>query len=111
MKVALSCESTLLQKSLAIFLKPMLSPEDTCDFIISDKKVKSKKPILYLGKRKDASLDIPFSKAELLSTLEQFYQKHSSEDAVALERAVEKLNKKHKEKIERILKAFDDESL
>ena len=106
MKIALVCDSPLLKKSLQLYFKESMSDYDACDFVISDKKVKSNKPVLFIGKQKDASLKVPFSKEQLLSKAQQFYQNHASEDAQVLERELAKLNKKHKEKLERIIKEF-----
>ena len=36
MKIAIVCESELLQKSLEIYLKEYLSSLSDCDFVISD---------------------------------------------------------------------------
>lgn len=110
MKVALVCESPLLQKSLELYLKSSMSSYDACDFVISDKKTKLKKPVLLIGNRKDTELKVPFSKDDILSKAQQFYKRHSSEDALSLEKELAKLNKKHKEKIERIIKEFHERS-
>lgn len=113
MKVALVCESPLLKKSLELYLKEHVSSYEDCDFVISDRAVKSKKPILFIGKRQDATLKVPFSKEEVLSQAQQFYLRHLSEesdsDKVALEKVLAKLNKKHKEKIEKIIREFHAE--
>lgn len=109
MKVALVCDSPLLQKSLEIYLKECVSSYEACDFVISDRKVKSQKPVLFIGKREDATLKVPFSKEEVLSKTQQFYMRHlgeQEEEQEALERELAKLNKKHKEKIERIIREF-----
>ena len=113
MKVALVCESPLLKKSLELYLKENVSTYEVCDFVISDRAVKSKKPVLFIGKREDAVLKVPFSKAEVLSKAQQFYMRHLPEsadsDKVALDEVLAKLNKKHKEKIEKILREFHAE--
>jgi len=106
MKIALACESPLLKKSLQLYFKESVSSYEECDFVISDKQVKSKKPVLFIGKRKDAVLKVPFSKEQLLSKAQQFHLRHASEDALLLERELVKLNKKHKEKLERIIRGF-----
>jgi len=113
MKVALVCESPLLKKSLELYLKDSVCSYETCDFVISDKAVKSKKPILFIGKREDATLKVPFSKEEVLSKTQQFYLHHTeeapkevSDEEQVLEDILSKLNKKHKEKIEKIVREF-----
>lgn len=113
MKVALVCDSPLLQKSLELYLKEHVCSYEESDFVISDRAVKSKKPILFIGKRKGATLCVPFSKEEVLSKAQQFYLHHldkeSDSDKVVLERVLTKLNKKHKEKIEKIIREFHAE--
>jgi hypothetical protein len=115
MKVALVCDSPLLKKSLEIYLKESVSTYEACDFVISDKKVKSKKPILFIGNREDATLKVPFSKEEVLSKTQQFYQRHlkekyhDSDESALLEKELAKLHKKHKEKIARIIREFHGE--
>ncbi len=112
MKVALVCESPLLKKSLELYLKGYVSSYGACDFVISDRAVKSKKPVLFIGKVKDASLRVPFSKKEVLSKAQQFYLHHlheeSDDEQKALDQVLAQLNKKHKEKIEKIIREFHD---
>ena len=111
MKVALVCESPLLKKSLEIYLKECVSSYEACDFVITDRVVKSKKPVLFIGKQKDATMRVPFSKEEALSKTQQFYQRHLGDkeietDQEVLDKVLAKLNKKHKDKIEKILREF-----
>ncbi len=112
MKVALVCDSPLLKKSLQLYLKESVSSYEECDFVISDRVVKSKKPVLHIGKEKDATLQVPFSKEEVLSKTQLFYQKHLAENENEsiqereLAKILSKLNKKHKEKIERIIREY-----
>ncbi len=113
MKVALVCDSPLLKKSLELYLKEHICSYEESDFVISDRAVKSKKPVLFIGKRQDATLQVPFSKEEVLSKAQKFYLRHQYEerdsDQVALEKELAKLNKKHKEKIEKIIREFHAE--
>jgi len=113
MKVALVCESPLLKKSLELYLKESVSSYGECDFVISDKAVKSKKPVLFIGKRQDATLSVPFSKEEVLSKAQQFYLHHIEDvvdsDKKALDKVLAKLNKKHKEKIDKIIREYHAE--
>ncbi len=72
MKIALKCESILLQESLSIFLKPLIVSYKNCDFVISDVPHQSQKPVFLVGKN-SALLKTPFSKEQLLSSLREFY--------------------------------------
>ena len=110
MKVALVCESPLLKKSLELYLKENVSTYEACDFVISDMAVKSKKPVLYIGKRKDATISVPFSKNQILSKTQQFYNQNlvGESDKAVMDEIVAGLNKKHKEKIEKIIREFHE---
>lgn len=72
MKISLECECVLLQNSLRLFLKDCVAHRKDCDFVISDKKLESKKP-LFLISSNSAHLQIPFTKETLMNTLEEFY--------------------------------------
>lgn len=72
MKISFECDCILLQNSLRLFLKDYASHRKDCDFIISDRKIESKKHVFVIAKD-SAHLQIPFSKETLLSALEEFY--------------------------------------
>lgn len=72
MKIALACQSVLLEKSLEKFLKNYIYPYKQCDFVISDRKIEIDKPLFYLS-TEESDLNIPFSKSSLLLSLEKFY--------------------------------------
>ena len=110
MKVALVCDSLLLKKSLEIYLKEHISDYAGCDFVITDRAVKSKKPVLRIGRGAKAALKVPFSKEQVLSQTQRFYNHHlgdeNQDDQEMLDKALAQLNKKHKEKIEKIIREF-----
>lgn len=72
MKIALACQSILLEKALKIFLAPYLSTYKHCDFVISDKKIEIEKPLFFVSSE-NSHLDMPFSKSSLLLELENFF--------------------------------------
>lgn len=72
MKISFDCECILLQNSLELFLKDFLAHKKDCDFIISDRKIQSTKPVFIIAKD-SPYLKIPFSKEMLLNTIEEFY--------------------------------------
>lgn len=72
MKIAILCKSILLEKALHIFLKAYIVPFEKCDFLISDVKAKTKKPIFVINKK--GHIGIPFSKESLMSALEEFHK-------------------------------------
>lgn len=98
MKLLVDCECVILQRTLEIFLKDYTTPYDLAEFIISDRKIKSKKPIFLIGE-KSPYLDLPFSKEKLLSILEEYHfaiknygaQTKENNDLIALEERVIKL--------------------
>lgn len=69
MKIAVKCDSLLLEKSLNIFLEPYIVPKKQCDFIVSDYEFKSDKPLFLIG---SPNLPKPFSKVQLLNALQKF---------------------------------------
>lgn len=72
MKIALACQSILLEKSLEIFLKNHLYPYKQCDFVISDRHIEIDKPLFYISSE-DSDLNVPFSKSSLILVIEKFY--------------------------------------
>ena len=71
MKVAVKCESPLLQKSLELFLGRYLSPLKSCDIVISDQKLDIDKKSIYISSSEDADLVKPFSKSQLILAIEK----------------------------------------
>lgn len=72
MKIALACQSILLEKTLKIFLSSYLTSYNHCDFVISDRKIEIEKPLFYISNN-DSNLNLPFSKGTLIMALEKFY--------------------------------------
>ena len=72
MKIALACQSVLLEKSLEIFLKSYITPYKQCNFVISDRKIEIDKPLFYIA-TENSDLIIPFSKSALMIKVESFY--------------------------------------
>jgi hypothetical protein len=122
MKVAVECQSPLLQKSLEIFLSRYLSSPKKSDIIIRDEACLNDKRCFYIASSEDADLLKPFSKAQLILALEKKYNalyprttKQSSSlekteekelDFSVLEKRIEYLTKEYQENILRAVKAF-----
>ena len=73
MKIALVCQSLLLNKALNSFLGENIVPYKQCDFVISDKKIELDKPVFYISAH-EGNLLIPFSKSSLFIELDKFFQ-------------------------------------
>ena len=73
MKIALACQSLLLEKSLKLFLKNFIYPYKQCDFVISDRHIEIDKPLFYIASE-NSDLNIPFSKSSLLLQIEKFHE-------------------------------------
>lgn len=71
MKVAVKCESPLLQRSLEMFLDKNLSPMKSCDIVVSDQKLDVDQKTVYISNESDADLTKPFSKSQLFLILEK----------------------------------------
>lgn len=131
MRIGVSCESPLLQRSLELFLQGHLSSLKSCDCIVKDHESdanSTQKPVLRIGSDKEADIIKPFSKSQLFYALEQFYkaqhpQKTVHEHAVKaqsdhvlptyesmdfelLERRIDTLTQEYKQGIIRAIKAF-----
>ena len=124
MKVAVQCDSPLLQRSLELFLDGHLSSLRQCDILIRDKDIRDEAhPTFVIGVSEGADLIKPFSKAQLLHALNQKYdaQKHTPErvenevsvqhveEKVSfeiLERHIEKLTREYQANILKAVRAF-----
>jgi hypothetical protein len=65
---ALMCNSPLLTRALERFLAGKLTTVKECDLVIGDHAAQTAKPLLIIGEH----LPKPFSKSQLLETLERF---------------------------------------
>ena len=73
MKVFIRCESILLQRALELFLAEHLAAFKNADVVISDRRVKSAKKVVYIASHGGADLTKPFSRSQLMIILEEFY--------------------------------------
>jgi hypothetical protein len=115
MKVMIKCLSPLLQKTLEIYLQKYIYDIELADVLITDTKVLSEKVVFLVGTEEDADLKIPFTKEELYDALEHFYKTnprllHILHTKETLESMIEKLNKKHHEKITRLIKSYHEKA-
>ncbi len=79
MKIAIKCESLLLQKSLEMFLSNSLSSLKNAQVVLSDNKnYETDKEFLYISSDEDADIRKPFSSNTLLLALQK-YKTNSSE--------------------------------
>ncbi|WP_297577929.1 hypothetical protein [Helicobacter sp. UBA3407] len=75
MKIALICDSLLLDRSLEMYLKEYLTSYKLCDFVVATQLVESQKPVFLIGDFEEANLKIPFTREILLQELEAFDRK------------------------------------
>ncbi|WP_345993632.1 hypothetical protein [Sulfurimonas sp. HSL-1716] len=129
MKVAVKCESPLLQKSLELFLGKYLSPLKSCDVVISDQKLDIDKKSIYISDDENADLVKPFSRSQLILALEKLIKsdkeaknilslvedidqkeeagyKHGELDFRFLQERIEKLTKEYQENLIKTIRAF-----
>lgn len=120
MKIAVECKSPLLQKSLEVFLAKYLSSAKHCDIIVNDKKLSEDKKYFYIAADEKADLQKPFSKSQLILSLEQRYREMNPNrfslkqtpsddeplDFAILEDRIEYLTQEYKQNIIRAIKAF-----
>ncbi|MEA1892812.1 MAG: hypothetical protein U9N33_08880 [Campylobacterota bacterium] len=122
MKVAVECQSPLLQKSLELFLSSYQSSLKQCDIVVRDFKVKDDEKTFYISQDKDSDLVKPFSKSALVLALERRYETISSKnqkelsdinnekiDFSILEKRIEQLTREYQQNILKAVKVFYDE--
>lgn len=101
MKIAVECKDIILEKTLMLFLKDFLVLKKDCDFLVCDEKLDINKPQFLINKYSQ-HLSLPFSKDELLSSLQKFDE---SLKELALKLAEEK-KKILEDRIEKIADEF-----
>jgi len=124
MRVAVECQSPLLQKSLELFLAKYLSASKKCDIIIRDEVCLGDERCFYVGSDAEADLQKPFSKSQLILALEKkynelyskeeepeeldtkAYEEDDSMDFSILEKRIEFLTQEYQANILRAVKAF-----
>lgn len=123
MKVAIQCDSPLLQRSLELFLEGNLSSLRQCDILIRDKNIRDDQyPTFVVGTEESSDLIKPFSKAQLLHALNQMHESQkyapiatedeqpaSDEEGVSfeiLERHIDKLTREYQANILKAIRAF-----
>jgi Tfp pilus assembly PilM family ATPase len=118
MKIAVECNSILLQKALEKFLSKKLSSKKHCDIIIRDYKT-NEKNCLYISKDETADLKKPFSKSQLFLALQNKYkelnkdndttktkQNPNNQNFEILQKRIEMLTNEYQKNILEAIKAF-----
>ncbi len=82
MKIALSCRSILLEKSLRKFLEDHLVPEHEAELIVTDHPLRIEKPVLRIGNDSEADLGKPFSRSRLMIKIEEKLQADRTKEAL-----------------------------
>lgn len=125
MKVAIQCDSPLLQRSLELFLAGHLSSIRQCDVLIRDRDIRDERyPTFVIGTGESADLIKPFSKAQLLHALNRKFDSlkrvpeavveervdvvvpEETVDFEILERHIDKLTREYQANILKAVRAF-----
>ena len=117
MKIAVECQSPLLQKSLELFLSNYLSSIKQCDIVLRDRECLGNTRCMYISSDKNADIIKPFSKSQLIMNIEERYKElynetlhdnsdEESMDFSILEKRIEQLTQEYQENIIRSVKAF-----
>lgn len=121
MKIAVECQSPLLQKSLEVFLARYLSSVKHCDIVVRDTECLNDIRCFYVASNEKADLKKPFSKSQLILGLENKYESMGNVSKVVeketaekdepinfdiLERRIELLTKEYQHNIINAIKAF-----
>jgi hypothetical protein len=121
MRLAVECQSPLLQKSLELFLAKYLSSSKKSDIIIRDEECLNENRCFYISTDENADLVKPFSKSQLILALEKKYNDLYPENVNSvveeenieatmnfeiLEKRIELLTQEYQANILRAVKAF-----
>ncbi len=115
MKVIVKCVSPLLQRTLEIYLKAYLYDIELAEVLITDTEALSEKVVFRIGDMPDAQLSVPFTREELMNALEKFYETnprlvHLQHTKETLESMIEKLNRRHQEKIAKLIRRYHEKA-
>lgn len=108
MKVALECQSLLLQDTLRFYLSDCLCDVSDCDFIISDYLTKSSKPVFLLSSLEHT---LPFIPERFNQELKVFYQKNCNVNFSQVPRVNHNNDEKLRSEIQSLLMEFADRFL
>ena len=118
MKIAIDCQSPLLQKALELFLAKHLCSKKHCDIVIQDMKCLQNPKCFTISTNKGADLVKPFSKSQLILALENRYRASKVADKVhevvdntplnfdILEKRIESLTQEYQQNILKAVRAF-----
>ena len=117
MKIAVVCQSPLLQKSLELFLVKYLSSIKQCDIVLRDIKCLDDSRCMYISSDESADIVKPFSKSQLILEIEKKYKAlnkqnlhdnspRESMDFAILEKRIEYLTQEYQANIIRAVKTF-----
>ena len=124
MKVAVECKSPLMQKSLELFLGNHLSSIKHCNIVLRDFKALNDEKSFYISSDKESDLVKPFSKSQLILSLENRYKnidkefkdvkettqyESSSLGFEVLEKRINSLTLEYQNNILKAVKAFYEE--
>lgn len=108
MKVALECQSLLLQDTLRFYLSNYLCGIEDCDFIISDYLTKGTKPVYFLS---SLNQTLPFIPENLMESLRVFHQKHGDVTRHQALKDSDNNDEKLRSEIQSLLMEFADKFL
>ena len=113
MKIAVECQSPLLQKSLEMFLAKYITTFKQCDIVIRDTVCTSDERCFYISTDEESDLIKPFSSSQLILALEDRYKTLNKGVAIntpldfdILERRIDSLTKEYQQNILKAVKAF-----
>jgi len=115
LKIAVECKSPLLQKSLEIFLSRYISSTKHCDIVVRDEVCLADERCFYISSDEKADLIKPFSKAQLIFSLEEKLKSMDKTTAVVddepldfaiLEKRIDYLTKEYQANILTAVRAF-----
>lgn len=108
MKIAIVCDSPLLEQCLRYYLKDFITSHRQCDFVIADRPIEIDKPLCLISMQEDAAIMKPFTRTQLLVGVQRFFK------SLRIKPRLREIDEGHKDyalkkRIEEIMSNFADE--
>ncbi|MDE7317644.1 MAG: hypothetical protein K2N12_07950 [Helicobacter sp.] len=108
MKIAIMCDSPLLEKCLEYYLRDFIVGYRQCDFVIADKNIDIAKPLCLISLSEDAAIIKPFTRTQLFLGVQKFFK------SLRIKPSLREIDESHpdyplKKKIEDLVAQFTDE--
>ncbi len=111
MKIAIACQSPLLQKALELFLAQYLSTQEECDMVIRDTITQEEypSPVFWITSDEHTDVRKPFSKEQLLSALQRKMTLSQSDPLTQLQARIIALTTQYQTNLLKTIQEFHEQ--